>query len=51
MGYDNQKAIARALTVTGPIISAAGIVMALAFGGMLLQNVYGKKNCFVGQNL
>merc|ERR1719336_709230 len=39
-GCNNQESIARALTVTGPIISAAGLIMAFAFGGMLLQNVW-----------
>mmetsp|Transcript_75174 Transcript_75174/g.244436 ORF Transcript_75174/g.244436 Transcript_75174/m.244436 type:complete len:902 (-) Transcript_75174:27-2732(-) len=36
-GYDDRAAIVAGLAATGPIISGAGLVMALAFGSMLLS--------------
>ncbi len=38
-GYMTEAAIILAVSNTGPIISSAGTVMALAFFGMLLQNI------------
>eukprot|EP01083_Nonionella_stella_P047839 128032_1 len=38
-GYTTRAAIILAVANTGPIISSAGTVMAMAFGGMLLQNI------------
>jgi hypothetical protein len=34
LGYDDQSAISLGVAKTGWIISAAGLVMAIAFGGM-----------------
>ena len=38
-GYTTEASIILAVSTTGPIISSAGIVMALAFCGLLLQNI------------
>jgi len=38
-GYDNKSAIVGGLATTGPKITAAGIIMFLAFFGMLLSSV------------
>ena len=38
-GYTSRAAIVLGVATTGPIISAAGTVMALAFSSMLLQNI------------
>ena len=38
-GYTTTAAIILGVSSTGPIISAAGIVMAMAFGGLLLETI------------
>lgn len=38
-GYTTSAAIILGVSSTGPIISAAGCVMAMAFGGLLLENI------------
>ncbi len=38
-GYTTRAAIILGVATTGPIISSAGTVMAMAFAGMLLQNI------------
>eukprot|EP00300_Choanocystis_sp_HF-7_P005758 c14256_g1_i2.p1 GENE.c14256_g1_i2~~c14256_g1_i2.p1 ORF type:complete len:780 (+),score=173.46 c14256_g1_i2:38-2341(+) len=37
-GYSNRDSIVRAVELTGPIISGAGIIMALAFVGMIVSS-------------
>merc|ERR1719183_1756930 len=38
-GYDNRSAVVLGTTVTGPIISTAGLIMAFSFGSFLLSDV------------
>eukprot|EP00913_Durusdinium_trenchii_P016165 g15191.t1 len=38
-GYSNPAAVRGGLTLTGPTITAAGLIMAIAFGGLLLSDV------------
>merc|ERR1719261_2398704 len=38
-GYDNRSAVVLGTTVTGPIISTAGLIMACSFGSFLLSDV------------
>jgi len=38
-GYDNRAAVVGALTLTGPTITAAGLIMTAGFGGLLLTDV------------
>mmetsp|Transcript_37189 Transcript_37189/g.80874 ORF Transcript_37189/g.80874 Transcript_37189/m.80874 type:complete len:344 (-) Transcript_37189:19-1050(-) len=38
-GYDNVSAVRGALVLTGPIITSAGVIMAIALGGLLLCDV------------
>lgn len=37
LGYTNRASITKAIYRTGPIITAAGLIMALAFGGLMLS--------------
>ncbi|MHA1912162.1 MAG: MMPL family transporter [Candidatus Kariarchaeaceae archaeon] len=37
MGYDEKEAVVRALDKTGRIITGAGLIMAIAFGGLMLS--------------
>jgi len=39
MGYSTKDAIALGLSKTGHIITAAGIIMAIAFGGLLFSSI------------
>jgi len=38
-GFDNPAAVAGAMALTGPTITAAGLIMASAFGGLLLTDI------------
>lgn len=38
-GYDNRAAVVGALSTTGPTITSAGLIMALAFFGMILSKI------------
>lgn len=38
-GYSNSAAVAGAMALTGPTITAAGLIMASAFGGLLLTDI------------
>jgi len=38
-GYSNPAAVAGAMALTGPTITAAGLIMASAFGGLLLTDI------------
>mmetsp|Transcript_37777 Transcript_37777/g.87327 ORF Transcript_37777/g.87327 Transcript_37777/m.87327 type:complete len:907 (+) Transcript_37777:78-2798(+) len=38
-GFDNRAAVVGALTLTGPTITAAGLIMTTGFGGLLLTDV------------
>ena len=38
LGYTNRASITKAIYKTGPIITAAGLIMALAFGGLMLSS-------------
>eukprot|EP01084_Bolivina_argentea_P208291 355189_1 len=38
-GYNTKASIILAVSTTGPVISAAGFVMSMAFGGLLLENI------------
>jgi len=38
-GFDNELAVQGAVCVTVPTITSAGLVMAIAFGGLLLSNI------------
>merc|ERR1712176_214213 len=38
-GFDNLAAVRGALCFTGPIITSAGLIMAIALGGLLLSEV------------
>jgi len=37
LGYTNRASITKAIYRTGPIITAAGLIMAVAFGGLMLS--------------
>merc|ERR1712226_1030213 len=36
--YDDKEAIVNAVAATGPVITTAGVIMALAFSGMVVQS-------------
>lgn len=38
-GYDNHSAVVGALAVTGPTITAAGLIMSIAFSGLMLTDI------------
>jgi RND superfamily putative drug exporter len=38
-GYSNRAAVVVAVGRTGGVISAAGIIMAISFGGLMLSNI------------
>jgi uncharacterized membrane protein YphA (DoxX/SURF4 family) len=38
-GYSDREAIANGVARTGPVITSAGIIMAIAFGGLILSDV------------
>lgn len=38
-GYDDKEAIAYGVAKTGPVITSAGIIMAVAFGGLMMSDV------------
>ena len=40
LSEDNRQAIVQAVAVTGPVITTAGMIMALAFLGMVVQECY-----------
>mmetsp|Transcript_121060 Transcript_121060/g.302102 ORF Transcript_121060/g.302102 Transcript_121060/m.302102 type:complete len:950 (+) Transcript_121060:263-3112(+) len=39
LGFDNHAAVVGALATTGPVISGAGLAMAIAFCGMMLSDI------------